>query len=253
MALGTLPSAPEPWSRWPHHQHAGPDYSMMDAGIVSYDCRSGPATSISRPELTQHFLPGSYSPVSAPAPASPQYQTSVSYGGYGPYTQSPMLDTPFKPHGSLEHAQPRVVPCSPATAGGIQEPMDRLPHVERSCSPSIKSEAKSTMSESPPPSSKVVVPNMRVQGAPVHQFHTPVDNLLRVIDQSEILSPPNKAKLGHADEGADGGDTQQARGKPKRKRFCCDIPGCNKMFAQKNNLDTHRRAHTGESPFVSSW
>jgi hypothetical protein len=23
------------------------------------------------------------------------------------------------------------------------------------------------------------------------------------------------------------------------------------MFAQKNNLDTHRRSHTGESPYVS--
>jgi hypothetical protein len=44
---------------------------------------------------------------------------------------------------------------------------------------------------------------------------------------------------------------QRGRGKAKRKRFSCDFPGCSKMFAQKNNLDTHRRSHTGESPYVS--
>lgn len=46
--------------------------------------------------------------------------------------------------------------------------------------------------------------------------------------------------------------TQRSRTKTKRKRFCCDIPGCSKMFTQKNNLDTHRRSHTGESPYVST-
>lgn len=44
---------------------------------------------------------------------------------------------------------------------------------------------------------------------------------------------------------------ERARAKAKRKRFFCDVPGCSKMFAQRNNLETHRRSHTGESPYVS--
>ncbi|KAK4095784.1 hypothetical protein N658DRAFT_94956 [Parathielavia hyrcaniae] len=40
-----------------------------------------------------------------------------------------------------------------------------------------------------------------------------------------------------------------ARRKAKRKRFACDIPGCNKMFAEKKNLANHLRSHTGESPY----
>ncbi|SPQ21086.1 cde855a6-0318-4496-a2f5-645bfa3dfa69 [Thermothielavioides terrestris] len=234
MALGFLPPNPETWGRWPQHQHTGADCGMMDAGMVPYDCRPGATASIPRPELAQHFLPGPFNPASVPSPASPQYHAPVSYGGYSPYNPSSMLEAPFKPH-------------------GLQGRMDGLPLVGRSSSPSVKSEAKSTKSESPSPSTKVVIPNVRVQGAPVHEFNTAIDRLAKVIEtKREILSSPNPAKEepGQPNEGVEGGEMQQARGKAKRKRFCCDIPGCSKMFAQKNNLDTHRRAHTGESPYV---
>lgn len=35
-----------------------------------------------------------------------------------------------------------------------------------------------------------------------------------------------------------------------KKRYECDMPGCNKSFYQKTHLDIHRRAHTGFKPFV---
>jgi len=38
----------------------------------------------------------------------------------------------------------------------------------------------------------------------------------------------------------------------ERKVFFCDIPGCSKTFYQKTHLDIHRRAHTGDKPYVSA-
>ncbi|KAK4241460.1 hypothetical protein C8A03DRAFT_41176 [Achaetomium macrosporum] len=253
MALGTLPSNADAWGRWPHHQQANTACGMVEASnMVPYDCRSGTTAPIPRPELGQQFLPGSFPPAPMHSPTSPQYQVPVSYGAFTPYTPTQALNAPFRTHESLEHPQPRGLPALPAAVGGIQERNDSL-YAERSASPSIKSEARSTMSESASPSSKAIVPNVRVQGAPVYQFHSPIDRLVRVIDaKRDILDTSQHEEMELAEEGIEpeGTDTQEGREKPKRKRFRCDIPGCNKMFAQKNNLDTHRRAHTGESPYV---
>ena len=38
-----------------------------------------------------------------------------------------------------------------------------------------------------------------------------------------------------------------------RKRYQCNMPGCNKSFYQKTHLEIHVRAHTGAKPFVSSF
>jgi len=36
-----------------------------------------------------------------------------------------------------------------------------------------------------------------------------------------------------------------------KKRYQCEIEGCNKSFFQKTHLEIHTRAHTGHKPFVS--
>lgn len=37
----------------------------------------------------------------------------------------------------------------------------------------------------------------------------------------------------------------------KKRKYICDISNCGKSFAQKTHLDIHKRAHTGDKPFVS--
>jgi hypothetical protein len=253
MVLGTLPSDAATWGRWPHQQHASTECSMVEAcNMVPYDCRPGTVAPIPRPELGQQFLPGPFTPVPPMhSPASPQYQVPVSYTAFTQYTPTQTLNPPFRHHESMKHPQPRGLPTLPAAVGGFQDRNDGL-HDERSISPSIKSEPRSTVSEPASPHLKTIVPNLRVQGAPVYQFHSPIDRLARVIEiKRGILDTPEHKTTGPTEEKVEpeGADTQESHGKTKRKRFCCDIPGCNKMFAQENNLDTHRRAHTGESPY----
>jgi hypothetical protein len=253
MAIGSLPANPESWARWPYPQHDGADFSMTPTTMISYDCRTATTAHIPRPELSQHFVPGTFSSAPMPSPPSPHYQAPISYDGYNPYSAPPMLDAPFKPQESMERMQPRCMVPDPVTNGGALGQVDGMPFIKRSCSPSVKSEANSTLSSSPSP--KAVACNAPAQATPLHQFNTAIDNVMRVIEaKREILGPSDEVEFVQADEEkkevAKDSQTQRSRGKAKRKRFCCDVPGCSKMFAQKNNLDTHRRSHTGESPYV---
>ncbi|KAK4127742.1 hypothetical protein N657DRAFT_224874 [Parathielavia appendiculata] len=251
MALGNLPPTTASWGRWPHPPHAGADFNMVDATMMPYDCRDAATAHIPRPELAQHFLPGPFTaaPVSSiPSPASSHYHAAVTYNGYNPYSQPPLLDGPFKSHDCLERMQPRVLAPEPSVDRAVQDSADGLVLVKRSRSPSIKNEARSDVSDSPSP--KVCTPNEPAQ-APrgVHQFNTAIDELVRVIDEKrDIIGAPDKPEPGSGLGKKEG--TQRGRAKVKRKLFCCDFPRCTKAFAQKNNLETHRRSHTGESPYA---
>lgn len=107
-------------------------------------------------------------------------------GGYAPYRLPPMPESPFRP---LERG----------TDPQIQGLLTASPSVGRSSTPSIKSEGdtsstKSTASDSST-SSKAIVPNMRVDGAPVHEFNTPMDNLVRLInDKLMTITGSEKAE-----------------------------------------------------------
>lgn len=35
-----------------------------------------------------------------------------------------------------------------------------------------------------------------------------------------------------------------------KKKYPCPFDGCNKSFSQSTHLETHKRAHTGEKPYV---
>lgn len=250
MALGLQPPPPENWERWSQHHPTNADYSMMGPSMVPYEARPGTTVPLQRSALPPHFVAspafnlGPMTPVTSPG----TYHGPVSYGGYVSYSPSPTLDAPFKSQHCLERPQPTLMHAEP----GFPKHKDGWRSVERSPSPSIKSEAQmstsatSTASDSSATStaSKNIVPNVRVNGAPVHEFHTPMDKLMRTIQA--IMTED-----GSADKAEPPQRSQAREVKAKRRRFCCDIPGCTKTFAQKNNLDTHRRAHTGECPYVS--
>ncbi|KAL2162652.1 hypothetical protein VTH06DRAFT_6488 [Thermothelomyces fergusii] len=249
MAIGSMPATTDSWVCWPQPQSSGADFSIMPA-VVPDDCRATTAAHIPRAEFSQQYLPTTYSSAAPVHPStSPQYHAPVSYGGYNPNGGPPMLDAPFKPRESLERIQPRALVFEPIECGAARERADEAPCGKRSCSPSVKIETNPDPSS---PASEGAPPTTPVKAAPVHQFNTAIDNVMRVIEaKREILEPTGEsgsAQKQEKDETAE--DTQRGRGKPKRKRFCCDVPGCSKMFAQKNNLDTHRRSHTGESPYV---
>ncbi|KAF9631254.1 Zinc finger C2H2-type protein [Lasiodiplodia theobromae] len=72
-------------------------------------------------------------------------------------------------------------------------------------------------------------------------FNTDVDTLMRAIQAKqktpeERLPAPKEPPKKSSEKG--------------KKRYECDMPGCNKSFYQKTHLDIHRRAHTGFKPFV---
>lgn len=89
-------------------------------------------------------------------------------------------------------------------------------------------------------------------------FVTDVDTLMKAIQAKQPESPQapqaNKVRqllelrihpLMHSQE-----DGEKPSQKP-RKRYQCNMAGCNKSFYQKTHLEIHIRAHTGAKPFVS--
>ncbi|KAJ8112170.1 hypothetical protein OPT61_g5408 [Boeremia exigua] len=72
-------------------------------------------------------------------------------------------------------------------------------------------------------------------------FSTDVDTLMKAIQSQQPDSQ-------HTQQGSKSEDNK-ADQKP-RKRYQCNMPGCNKSFYQKTHLEIHVRAHTGAKPFV---
>ena len=253
------------WARWPQQSqqpHANPDqYPFLEAGMMPFECQSGsPTTPTQRTNLAQPFITNAFrhhhqlSP-----PASPPYQGPVAYNEPVPLTPQTLPDS-----SSSFRSQPRP---EPMTQQRSQDRWEVMTPVERSRSPSVKVEERRPSSDSSSASSptsttsKEITPNVRVGGAPVYETRTAVDDLMKVLQtRVKTAKLTEKSRKEHQQQQAHGGSeegqqgSQQgaaAAGKARRKRFACDIPGCAKTFAQRNNLETHRRAHTGESPYVS--
>ncbi|KAF2623954.1 zinc finger protein-like protein OZF [Macroventuria anomochaeta] len=72
-------------------------------------------------------------------------------------------------------------------------------------------------------------------------FATDVDTLMKAIQakQPDSPQPPQVSK-----------EEENKPNQKPRKRYQCNMPGCNKSFYQKTHLEIHVRAHTGAKPFV---
>ncbi|KAK1760481.1 hypothetical protein QBC47DRAFT_396473 [Echria macrotheca] len=255
MALTAQPTAHAGWARWPQH-HPGPDYVMMDSGMMSYDVRPLSNPPIQRPGLNgSYYTNGPLGPASITSVPAAPYQTPVTYAGYQAFTPSPVLGPVFKE----ERPQPRIIPAE-TEFGSVQSPSSphEIPHrrvsTDRCRSPSIKSEAPSCRSTSSKRSGpRVITNNISANGTQI-EFNTGVDTLMKALqskaDTEAILKKAEQGPAPSTEETKTEQNPQMYMDEKHRKVYWCDIPGCSKTFYQKTHLDIHRRAHTGDKPYM---
>lgn len=204
-------------------------------------------------------------------PQVPQYQSEnhFVYGSYTPQS-SPALPSSFKHY--PEECPPRPIPTNSegVHAGYQREPIQTHP-TEQDPRPPIKYEPQVATQRSPalapPIASKTITRNAAEDKANEIEFHTNIDILMKVIQlkddpektpesgEAAYPSPPQldeeKFNLRRKScSPAESSTTESQYGRERQKRYVCDIKGCRKRCTQKTQLETHKRAHTGEKPYV---
>lgn len=233
---------------------------METADPVSYEFPGHPSYAHRRPmdsTLSQNFPFYSAPPYSVPyqGPSNPY---SFAHSGGHPHAHS----TPYQYFVQNQHIQPQPLRLT------TEQPLHSLPEI-RPAKNAISQPAKtpdpghvkpSIGGQSPPEG-----PEKKQTPAEI-AFSTNVDVLMKAIQAKHAALPTQQslpslqqhlAPAAHypssypaspqryliANEG------QLPRSVKKRKYFC-DQPDCGKSFAQKTHLEIHRRAHTGQKPFV---
>lgn len=286
LALTAPQPAPANWERWPQH-HPNNDYPMIDSGMLPYDSRPGGPDPLHRPMVPSHqfFSNPPYNPAPLTSMATSGYQQQqqqqqAAFTTYGSFPSSlTTMVSPFKPP-SLERPQLPLGPMSkPEGAGGYEYPKDRRSsYVSGSPSPSVKSEAQMSSARSVASSrssvARTITSNAPVGNATQIDFNTSVDALMKAIqskDETETIvkkveaqqmpqvpvarSPEQVCHLlpavySQGNRSLIGSQEQPEGGRANRKRYQCDIAGCTRAFYQKTHLEIHRRAHTGDKPYV---
>lgn len=261
------------WGRWPAQQPA-PEY-VISGGLIEYDSRSISTTPLQRHPVTGPYLVNnSYSMAPVANLPAPHHHTSNPFGfdSYGPSSPESVASTfrqyqeplPALRHSSGEdrRVQAPGYPSQERTQGYVER--------ETHNSPQVKPEPR-TLTPSPlTPNSAV---ELEVNSMPINVgdnganknshsitgFITGVDSLMMAI---QIKEEPRKNKPGANDRGASRypspphsahrppaakfGFVAAAEDKP----YVCKIKRCGKRFPQKTHLETHKRKHTGEQPYV---
>ncbi|KAI2779554.1 hypothetical protein F4815DRAFT_187767 [Daldinia loculata] len=248
---------------------------MVDpSSFMQYTQGQTSTASMPRSDMPPQFMVGNTYTAITPvtSPQTPQYPPGNHFT-FGPYTPpSPPVIPSYKHY--QEECQP---PCTiPTDTRGIhvgyqQDPYQAHP-VESEGRIQIKYESQVDIQQSPSPSpcpltSKTVARNVPEDRAQEVVFHSEIDTMMKAI---QLKSEPNEEfdsgvssypSPPHQDEEKFNlrrkpcspekrSSTISRGGKDRQKRYVCDFKGCGKRCAQKTQLETHKRAHTGEKPFI---
>ena len=262
---------------------------MMDHGIVPYQPRAATPAPLQRPVMAPQYSPyGVAAVASISTPKYQPYSASVFQDSRSYTGSSPMVDASHKPE--LERPGHRIAPPV-SERRDISSPQDNQPLMQSPSMKSDASNNK-TISPLVNPSltAKTITPNVAVGDNRV-DFNTDVDALMKAIQskrETEVIvkkaedearqqiaahrpqQPPVFSKSPDVgfetpEVGFDRSSPLSPSGGPipnnpkprdnkpaTKKRYVCEIAGCQKSFSQKTHLAIHRRAHTGEQPYVGS-
>ncbi|KAI1763000.1 hypothetical protein GGR53DRAFT_521269 [Hypoxylon sp. FL1150] len=243
---------------------------MLDSSnLLPYGSSPTTSTSVQRPAMpTQFMMENAYTVAPMTSPQLPQYSTDNNfvYAQYTPQTP-PTLPGSFK-HYQEEYPQPRSTSSDTESVHTLyQREHGQAETDDHETGPQVKYEPRVASHRSPPPpaASKIIHRNVAKDKANEIEFSTDVDIMMKAIQikgggddsgfgEAAYPSPP------HVDEEKfnlrrksctpeEKTTTGNQPGRDRHKRYVCDVKGCNKRCSQKTQLETHKRAHTGEKPY----
>jgi hypothetical protein len=267
--LAVITQAPAlAWGRWVEQPQQDFNYGMDISGMIQssqYDPRAASTAAYSRPVMAPQYTHNmAYSSATTSGMVAQNTNTqhnpfsSATYGtnsnvppfGANYIQQRPQLQTlPQRPQVPMngytqEHHSPTIKPEIGATSRiNNNWNTQNVP-----IAPTYSTQAPSSSSTTSTASGEVV-------------FGTDVDTLMKAIQTKAATaqsSPVTPVKQSYSpayqhSERSRLTSPQSEDGKPSsKKRYQCNILGCNKAFYQKTHLDIHIRAHTGDKPYVSS-
>lgn len=261
---------------------------MMEAPIMTYDSRQTTSAPVQRSVMAQQYGVSAYTmaPINnmSTAPHFPPYTSALPppvqafQDNTGNFNSSPTMGNPsYKPpfeRPGLRIVTPKMERRDPRFLRD-GHPISR--------SPSIKSESSNVRSGGINPSltAKTITSNVPIGDNNV-DFNTDVDALMKTIQSKKETEEIVKKAEGEAKRIIASQSTHFSPMTPKtpglvwkqtspisppcgpaldsnqdeisqkteRKRFKCDIEGCNKKFSQNTHLVIHKRAHTGDKPYT---
>jgi len=259
---------------------------MDPSGMVPYDSRPMTSAPVQRPVMSSHFaMSPTYNVAPMPVVSGPPYTAHNHFGTFTSFNHAPApLDSSYKQPYQDRPTLRIMAPESDPGQGVVYRRGSRHSFEAQSPNPSIKSESQLSVRSGMTNRSvtaRTITSNIPLNPQNEVSFSTNVDTLMKAIQskseteaivkktetetQVAVAAPspvaaretsPIETPARAESETSPPTDSllmgcRQAEERAQRKRYSCEVSGCSKSFFQKTHLDIHRRAHTGDKPYVS--
>jgi hypothetical protein len=232
---------------------------MESSTLVAFASQTNDAVLVQRPAMSRYVTQGACNIGSANNLTAPFYQVRPSYQ-FSPY-QGPAPPTHRSTLFNMEYHD--FHPVGHENDHGRVLSYQRYPYIEADQAPppaqvdTQASTVRYTVSN-PPFASKTIIPNETLSVGQVANFGTEVDELMKAIQRKPEMhfdvgqQPPTLGMLPASSFNLEShGTASSSANKAATKRYRCDFPNCQQSFTGKGTLIIHRRAHSGDKPYVS--